>query len=80
MRSAFDQAAVIQHQNLIGMHDGREPMRDDQLRAPFASVGEVADDFGFGSAVERGCRFVEDKDARVLQVGACDRQALALPA
>ena len=27
--AALDDATVIEHQNLIGVHDGREAMRDD---------------------------------------------------
>src|SRR5579871_5498520 len=33
MRSALDDDAVVEHQDLVGAHDGRKPMRDHQRGA-----------------------------------------------
>ena len=76
----FDQAAAVEHQDLIGVHYRRQPVRDDQLRPALTRHGEVAHDLGLGRAVERRCGFIEDEDPRVLEIGPRDRQPLPLAA
>ena len=34
MRAAFDDAAVVEHQDAVGIDDAGEPVRQDQRRAP----------------------------------------------
>ena len=80
MPALFDQAAAVEHQDLIGVHYRRQPVRDDQLRPALTRHGEVAHDLGLGRAVERRCGFIEDEDPRVLEIGPRDRQPLPLAA
>ena len=76
MPSALDDAAFLQHQDLVGIDHGGEPMGDDQRRAIGRDFAQALLDFLFGAAVERRCRFVEQHDGRLLQQGARDRHAL----
>ena len=38
VRAALDDLAVLEHQNLVGAADGRQPVRDDERRAPVAAA------------------------------------------
>ena len=80
MRALLHQAALVEHQHLVGVFDGRQAMRDHQRGAighqPLQRVLHQA----FGLVVERGGGFVEDQDRRILEDRARDREALALAA
>ena len=80
VRAALDDLAALEDEDLIGVHDGREPVRDDEHGA----AGEQSVDRFLHEAlrlrVERGRRFVEDEDRRIGEQRARDRQALALTA
>ena len=71
---------VIEHENQIGVHDGRETVRDHE----HGSSGEQAIDgllneaLGFG--VERGRRFVENEHRRIDEKRPRDRETLTLTA
>ena len=80
VRALLDHAALVQHQHLVGVFDGRQPVRDDQRRAVGHQVVERVLHQAFGFGVERGGGLVEDQDRRVLQHRARDREALALAA
>ncbi len=78
MRTAFDDAAVVEHDDLIRMHDGRETMRDHDDRALMRETRERTLDRRLGFVVDGARGFVEQQHRRVLEQGTCDRQALAL--
>ena len=80
MRSAFDDAAVIDDEDDVGRADRREAVRDDQARAAPQQRDERALDQRFVFGVELTRRLVEDQDARVLEQDARDREPLALAA
>src|SRR5436309_7466953 len=80
VRAALDDAAVLDHQDLVGAPDGREPVGDDEGGAVLHQVGEARLDERLGLGVEARGGLVEDQDARVGQDGAGDGDALALPA
>ena len=57
-----------------------KPMRDDERRAVVHQLLQRILDEALGLGVERGGRFVEDQDRRILQQRARDRDALPLSA
>src|SRR5262245_35882772 len=52
VRTAFDDAALIQHHDLVGVGDGAEAVGDDQRGAAAAGFFERVLHFGFCGAVE----------------------------
>ena len=64
----------------VGMHDGRQPVRDHDGGAALAQLGDGVLDVALGFGVERGGRLVEQDDRRVLDQRAGDGDALALAA
>ena len=64
MRAALDDHALIEHQDLVGADDGREPMGDDERGAVLRHAVERILDVPLGVAVERGGRLVEQQDRR----------------
>ncbi len=76
----FNDAAVVHHQHLIGMLDGRQAVRDDQRGAFGHQALQRILHQSLGFVVQRGSGFVEDQDRGVTQDRAGDRQALALAA
>ena len=80
MAAALDDAAGVHHQDLVGAHHGREPVRDHERGAADADAVELGLDRLLGRGVERGGRLVEDQDRRILQQRARDRDALLLAA
>src|SRR5688572_10405477 len=56
MRSTLDDAPLLQHDDLIGMNDGRETMRDDDdalLRMGSTQLSQVLEDGGLRAGVDR---------------------------
>src|SRR5690606_7317829 len=80
MRAALDDAAVIDHDNLVGIDDRREPVRDDERGAVARDSVESDLDLPLGVAVEGGGRLVEDEDRWPFQDGAGNGHALLLAA
>src|SRR5262249_23127623 len=80
MRAALDDLAILQHQDLIGAFDRRQPVRDDERRAAAAQRTQAVADHRFTLAVETRRRFVENENARISQDRTGDRDALPLAA
>ena len=80
MRAALGDHALVEHQDLVGVDDGRQPVGDDQRRAPLRDALERGLDFALGEAVERRGRLVEHQDRRRFQNRARDGDALLLAA
>src|SRR5205807_1025921 len=77
---AFDNLAAFQNQNLIGAADCREPVCDDESRAPASKRSQAILNQRFALAVEtRGC-FVKNQQLGIGEDGPRDRDALTLPA
>src|SRR5690606_35572178 len=79
-RTALDDAALIEDENLVGVGDGRQAVGNDEGRASATKRIESALDLAFRLRVERAGRLVEDQNRRLLQDGPRDRNALALAA
>lgn len=78
MGAPLDEAAVVEDQDLVGGHDGRQPMGDDQGRAATQGLVEGGLHGGLVLGVEVAGGLVEDDDAGVLQQHPGDGQALLL--
>jgi hypothetical protein len=68
--ATLDNPAFVQHQDLVGVGHGREPVRDDECSAALAKGIQRALNLAFGFGVECAGGFIEDQDRRVLQDGA----------
>ena len=79
VRARLAQLALVQHQDLVHVLDGRQPVRDgDRRAAGHQHVQRVADqELGLGVDARR--RLVEDQDARIERQRARERQQLLLP-
>ena len=64
----------------IAVHDGAEPVRDDEARAAAHELGEACLDEALALGVEVAGGLVENQDRRILEQCAGDGQALALAA
>ena len=80
MRAARGDLPALEHDDLVGQGDGREPVGDDERRAPAHDLGQRALDLLLGGRVHRRGGVVEDEDARVGQDRPRDGEALALAA
>src|SRR5436190_9541801 len=78
--TGLDNAAVIEHDDLIGAAHGREPVRDRDRRPALGEPVQRLLDEPFGLGVERACRLIEDEDRRVPQDRPRDRDPLLLAA
>ena len=76
----LDDLAVLEHENLIGALDGREPVRDHERRASAPERLQPVLDEPLAFAIEARGRLVEDQDLRIGEDGARDGDALALAA
>ena len=78
-RAGLDDAPAGEAHDPIRVAQRREAMRHEQDRAVAPPGGQVLEQLALGRGVERGGRLVEHEDRRVLEHGARDRDALALP-
>src|SRR5919201_4817 len=78
--AALDDPAVVQHDDLIGLAHGREPVRDRNRRPPLREPVERRLHEPLGLGVERARRLVEDENRRVAENRPRDRDPLLLAA
>src|SRR5262245_33911867 len=78
--SGFDDRAVLDHEDAVGMHDRGQAVSYDQRGSAFTQMTHRVLDLALRFAVEGSGRLVEQDDRRVLDQRARDRDALALPA
>ena len=78
MGATFDDLAVVEDHDDVGILDGRESVSDDEDGASFHERIHAALDEGFGARIDgRGC-FVEDHHRRIADGGAGDGEKLTL--
>jgi hypothetical protein len=58
LRAALEDAAVLQHQDLIHIFQPDQPVGDEQERAAARQGKERVEDAALGQRVEVGCRFI----------------------
>jgi len=80
MPAGFNNPALIQHDDQVGVKNRREPVRDANCGAAFHQFIKRGLHRAFGFGVERAGGLVQNQNRRVLQNGAGDGQALALAA
>jgi hypothetical protein len=78
--AALHDLAVVEHQDLVGVRDRREPVRDDDRGAPPEGRVECGLHERLVLGVEVTGRLVEDHDRRALEQHAGDRDPLLLSA
>jgi hypothetical protein len=78
VRPALDHRPRVEHDDLVGVTDGAEPVRDHDARAAAPAEGTV--DLRLGGRVERGGGLVEDEDGRPARERTRDLDALGLAA
>jgi len=76
----FDDAALIQDEDLIGGLDGGEPVGDDHGGTSGQGVGQSLLDEELRFRVQMRGGLVQDHDGRVLQQAPRNREALLFPA
>src|SRR5690606_6039939 len=79
-RAALDDPAVLEHEYLVGIRNGREAVRDDERGAPLAECIEGPLDAPLRFRIERARRLVENEDRCILENGARNGEPLALAA
>jgi hypothetical protein len=76
MGAAFDDFAVAQDEDEVGVADGAEAMGDDEAGAAGHEPVQGLLDETFGRGVDAGGGFVEDQDRAVFEERAGDADAL----
>ena len=67
VRAAGEHAPVLEHDDVVGQRDRREPVGDHERRAARHHLAQRGLDLALGRRVDRGGRVVEDQDPRVGQ-------------
>ena len=80
MRPACGDAALLEHHDLVGERDRRQPVRDHERGPPRHHLGKRGLDVALCRGVDARGRVVEDQDARLCQQRTRDGYALALAA
>ena len=80
MRSDFDDPASIEHDDPIGILNGRQPMRNDESRTIFHKIGQRQLHDALGLRVQGRCCFIQNQERRVAQDRSRDGQPLSLAA
>lgn len=78
--AGFDDAAVFDHGDEVGVADGAEAVGDDEAGAAGHETREAPLDEALGLGVEVAGGLVEDQDFRIGEDGAGDGEALLLAA
>jgi hypothetical protein len=76
----LDDPAMVEDDDVVGLEDGIETVRDDEDGASLHQLPRGLFEQGFGLWVETGGGFVEDKERRVPEEGAGEGEALRLSA
>src|SRR3954453_10701464 len=79
VRALLDDPAVLEHDDLAGALDRREPVGDHDRRPAGEQAAQASLDLGLAVDVDVRGRLVEDEDARVGDERAGKRHELALP-
>src|SRR5690606_27974536 len=80
VRAALDDTAVLQHEDQIGIHHGRNPMADDDNRASAVMLPQVGKNGCLRIRVDGRKRIIQNKDAWKADECARDRGSLLLAA
>lgn len=76
--AAFDDLAVVEDHDDVGVLDGRESVGDDEDGASFHEGVHAALNEGFGAGIDGGGCFIQDHHGRIADGCAGDGEKLAL--
>ena len=79
VRAGFAQLAFVHHQNAVGALDRRQPVRDDDRRAPFHHAGQRVAHAKLGLGIDARSGFVQNQEARIVRQRAGEADELLLP-
>src|SRR5690348_2221291 len=80
MTATLDDAASVDHENLVGVNDGGKPVRDHKDRAAGKQAIDGFLDQPLRFGIERRCRLVEYEDGRIDEEGSRNGDTLSLTA
>ena len=80
MAALSHDAALLQHQNQVGVEHGADALGDDEAGASFHQLVQGLLDLELGGHVHAGGGVIQDEDARVHEQGPGDGDALFLAA
>ena len=80
MRTLAHDRALVEHDDLVCMHDRGDALGHHDERCVLLGACELFAQQGVGLVIERAERVIEDHDLGALCQGACDGEALALAA
>src|SRR5262245_62889785 len=69
VRSAFDDLALVEHEDLVRAPDRRQTVSDEEERATLRQALERREEQRLGLDVQRGRRLVQDEHGRILEEG-----------
>jgi hypothetical protein len=78
VRAVLDDAALLHHEDVVGIADRREAVRDHEAGAALAQRCHRMLDEKLGAGVDRRCRLVEDQDLGIGEERPRDRHQLLL--
>ena len=78
--AGLNNAALVEDEELMGVSQGRKPVRDGEGRATFDEPGDGFLDLLLGLEVYAGGGLIEDEDGGVVEDSAGDADALLLAA
>mgnify|MGYP005858839049 FL=1 len=79
VRALLNNLAMVDHDDIIGIPDGAQAVRDDKAGPPLHQAQQRLLDTRLGTRVNTRGRLIKDQDGRVGQNGPSNRQKLALP-
>ena len=80
MGALFDDATVVEDDDVVGFEDGVEAVCDGNDGSTLHDAAGGFFEQGFGLGVEAGGGFVEDEDGRVFEEGSGEGETLCLSA
>src|SRR5690606_27164256 len=80
MAAAFDNPSPFEEEDLVGLHERCQAVRDDDHGTVPRDLAEGCANLTLGGGIDGGRRIVEDKDPGFGEDRAGDRETLALSA
>ncbi len=80
VRALLNDIASLHHQDTIHLRDGRQAVRNGDNGFTLHNLCERSLNFRLDFAVQRTCRFIQNKDWRVFQMLTCQGYSLPLTA
>ena len=79
MGASFDDPPIINHQHLVGVANGAQPMSDHKARAAPHQVEKRLLDVDFGARVDARCGLIQEKNAWISQNRPRDSKSCRCP-